>query len=61
MRKTGVPRILILKGGLEAWKAEGFPLDKDFADPILELKRLGVEMFPPPWTASDEQIVPTLG
>jgi membrane protein DedA with SNARE-associated domain/rhodanese-related sulfurtransferase len=59
MRKTGVPRILILKGGLEAWKAAGFPLNTDFADPIRELKRLGIEMFPLPWTASDEEIVPT--
>jgi len=55
MRKSGVPRILILKGGLEAWKAAELPLNTDFADPLLELKRLGVEMFPPPWAASDEE------
>jgi hypothetical protein len=30
-------------------------LNSDFADPIRELKRLGIEMFPPPWTASDEE------
>ena len=61
MRKTGVPRILILEGGLEAWKAAGFPLNTDFANPILELKRLGIEMFPPPWTASEEETATTSG
>jgi hypothetical protein len=40
-------------------EAAGFPLNTDFADPIRELKRLGIEMFPPPWTASDGEIVPT--
>lgn len=55
MRKQGVSRILILEGGLEAWKTDGFPLNAEFADPRQELKRLGTEIFPPPWTASDEE------
>jgi membrane protein DedA with SNARE-associated domain/rhodanese-related sulfurtransferase len=59
LRKKGIQRIRILKGGLDAWKAEGFPLNADFADPFLEMKRLGVEMFPPRWSGSGEQNHPT--
>jgi hypothetical protein len=36
-------------------------LNADFANPILELKRLGIEMFPPPWTASEEETATTSG
>jgi membrane protein DedA with SNARE-associated domain/rhodanese-related sulfurtransferase len=49
MRKKGIERIRVLEGGLTAWKAHGFPLSTDFADPYTEMKRLGIEMFPPPW------------
>jgi 3-mercaptopyruvate sulfurtransferase SseA len=49
MRKKGIQRILVLKGGLAAWKAHGFPLSTEFADPYTEMNRLGIEMFPPPW------------
>jgi 3-mercaptopyruvate sulfurtransferase SseA len=48
MRKMGIRRILVLKGGLAAWKAHGFPLSTPFVDPYAEMKRLGIEMFPPP-------------
>ena len=49
MRKKGIHRILVLEGGLAAWKAHGFPLSAEFADPYTEMNRLGIEMFPPPW------------
>ncbi|WP_263367994.1 VTT domain-containing protein [Edaphobacter bradus] len=46
MRKHGLQRVHVLAGGLEAWKARGFPLSDQFADPRTELTRLGVEMSP---------------
>jgi len=49
MRKRGIRRIRVLEGGLAAWKARGFPLGSEFAEPYAEMKRLGIEMFPPPW------------
>lgn len=49
MRKKGVRRIQVLEGGLTAWKARGFPLSTELADPYAEMKRLGIGMFPPPW------------
>jgi len=50
MHSKGVMRIRILEGGMAAWKAEGYPLSTEFADPSAEMKRLGVEMNPP-WQA----------
>ena len=47
MRKDGIRRVQILDGGLEAWKALGFPLSEKFADPQTELNRLGIEVQPP--------------
>jgi membrane protein DedA with SNARE-associated domain/rhodanese-related sulfurtransferase len=47
MRKKGIQRIHVLAGGLAAWKALGFPISAEFADPRAELLRLGIEMFPP--------------
>jgi membrane protein DedA with SNARE-associated domain/rhodanese-related sulfurtransferase len=49
MHKKGIRRIRVLQGGLAAWKALGFPLSTVLADPYTEMKRLGIEMFPPPW------------
>lgn len=47
MRKHGVQRVHVLAGGLEAWKDRGLPLSAEFADPLTELNRLGVEVYPP--------------
>lgn len=47
MRKHGIRRIHLLVGGIEGWKACGFPMSDQFADPQAELTRLGVEMSPP--------------
>ena len=46
MRRQGVQSVHVLKGGLEAWKACGFPLSDELPDPRVELARLGVEMSP---------------
>jgi membrane protein DedA with SNARE-associated domain/rhodanese-related sulfurtransferase len=46
MRKHGVQKIHLLAGGIEGWKARGFPVSHAFADPKTELARLGVEMTP---------------
>ncbi len=47
MRSHGVQRVQVLEGGLEAWKACGYPLTATLADPLTELSRLGVEVDPP--------------
>ena len=47
MRKHGVSRIRILKGGLAAWKVLKFPLRDESCDPEEEIARLGIEMTPP--------------
>jgi 3-mercaptopyruvate sulfurtransferase SseA len=44
MRKHGVQRVLVLSGGLAAWKALGFPMSSVIADPDAELARLGIEV-----------------
>ncbi|HEY4049933.1 MAG TPA: VTT domain-containing protein [Acidobacteriaceae bacterium] len=44
MRRHGVKRVLVLSGGLAAWKALGFPLSSVIADPDAELARLGIEV-----------------
>ncbi|HEY0307362.1 MAG TPA: VTT domain-containing protein [Acidobacteriaceae bacterium] len=49
LRKKGIKRILVLEGGLAAWKEHGYPLDNEFADPYAEMQRLGVAMIPPLW------------
>jgi rhodanese-related sulfurtransferase len=49
MRKNGIRRIRVLEGGMDAWKALGYPLSSQPADPHLEMKRLGIEVFPPLW------------
>lgn len=46
MRRRGIWRIRILEGGLAAWKACGFPVSNEFADPDSEMKRLGIEIVP---------------
>jgi membrane protein DedA with SNARE-associated domain/rhodanese-related sulfurtransferase len=46
MRKLGVQRVRVLAGGMEAWRACGFPLSHELPDPPVELRRLGVEMTP---------------
>lgn len=48
LRKHGVRHILVLKGGLTAWKACGYPLGPP-ADARTESERLGVELDPAPW------------
>lgn len=53
MRKKGIHRIQVLAGGLTSWKARGFPLSAQLADPYTEFERLGVVMFPPPRRASE--------
>jgi len=50
MRKHGIRRIHVLQGGLAAWKALGFPLSTELADPNAEMKRLGIQIFPAPWS-----------
>jgi membrane protein DedA with SNARE-associated domain/rhodanese-related sulfurtransferase len=47
MRKHGVQNIHVLAGGLEGWKALGFGLSDNFANPEEELERLGIEVSPP--------------
>jgi membrane protein DedA with SNARE-associated domain/rhodanese-related sulfurtransferase len=47
MRKHGIRNILVLAGGLEAWKRLGFPLTEQFADIEAEVARLGIEVSPP--------------
>jgi rhodanese-related sulfurtransferase len=46
MRKHGIQRVLVLSGGLAAWKALGFPLSSTIADPNSELTRLGIQVIP---------------
>ena len=46
MRKHGIRRVLVLSGGLTAWKALGFPLSSVMADPNAELVRLGIQVIP---------------
>jgi membrane protein DedA with SNARE-associated domain/rhodanese-related sulfurtransferase len=46
LRKQGHQRIRVLEGGLDAWKALGFPLSATPVDPVLEIARLGIEVFP---------------
>jgi 3-mercaptopyruvate sulfurtransferase SseA len=47
MRKHGIENIHVLAGGLEGWKALGFPLSDEFAVLEDEFSRLGMEVFPP--------------
>jgi len=47
MRKHGIQNVHVLAGGLEAWKARGFPLTDHFADMQTEVARLGMEVSPP--------------
>ncbi len=47
MRKHGILRIRVLKGGLAAWRALQFPLNMESLDPAAEIARLGIEMSPP--------------
>jgi membrane protein DedA with SNARE-associated domain/rhodanese-related sulfurtransferase len=55
MRRHGVQRVLVLSGGLAAWKALGFPLSTVSADREAELVRLGIKVLPGssyPWLKS---------
>jgi rhodanese-related sulfurtransferase len=45
MRRHGIQRVLVLSGGLTAWKALGFPLSSVSADPDAELARLGIQLI----------------
>jgi rhodanese-related sulfurtransferase len=45
MRRHGVQRVLVLTGGLAAWKALGFPLSPVGADRDAELARLGIRVI----------------
>lgn len=47
MRKHGIHNINVLTGGLEGWKALGFPLTAPFSDWQSELARLGITVTPP--------------
>lgn len=47
MRRHGIRRILVLRGGLAAWKALQFPLHIESLDAEEEMARLGIKMFPP--------------
>jgi len=47
MRKHGIQNVLILTGGLDAWKAQGLPLSDKFDTTEVALLRLGIEMLPP--------------
>jgi len=47
LRKHGIQNVHVLAGGLEAWKARGFPLTDQFADMQTEVARLGMEVSPP--------------
>jgi membrane protein DedA with SNARE-associated domain/rhodanese-related sulfurtransferase len=47
MRRDGIHNIRVLSGGLEGWKALGFPLTTELANPETEMTRLGIEMSPP--------------
>ncbi len=49
LRKKGIRRILVLEGGLAAWKNQGYPLNNEFVDAATEMQRLGVAMVPPLW------------
>lgn len=53
LRRRGVNRIRVLEGGLNAWKASGLHLSPTLRDPLTEMKRLGIEIFPP----SAEQVL----
>jgi membrane protein DedA with SNARE-associated domain/rhodanese-related sulfurtransferase len=47
MRKHGIENLQVLAGGLEAWKARGFPLTARFVEPSVAMERLGIEVWPP--------------
>jgi membrane protein DedA with SNARE-associated domain/rhodanese-related sulfurtransferase len=47
MRKHGIHNIHVLSGGLEGWKALGFPLTTELVNPDEEMMRLGIEVSPP--------------
>ena len=46
LRKRGVSRVHVLKGGLSAWEASGLHLSPTLRDPVTEMKRLGIEVSP---------------
>ena len=46
MRRHGVQRVLVLTGGLAAWKALGYPLSFVGADRDTELARLSIQVIP---------------
>lgn len=48
LRKRGVTRIRVLEGGLDAWRASGLHVSSTLRDPLAEMKRLGIETYPPP-------------
>lgn len=47
MRRHGIQRIRVLKGGLAAWRSKQFPLHIESLDPEEEMARLGITMSPP--------------
>lgn len=46
MRKHGIQNIHVLLGGLEGWKALGFPLTTQLVDPEELFMRLGINVLP---------------
>ena len=59
--QEGSPQIRVLVGGLTAWKARGFPLDTvttELAERIAEMKRLGIELIPSPWSPPPAEAPP---
>ncbi|MGD0165614.1 MAG: hypothetical protein ABSB39_24450 [Candidatus Sulfotelmatobacter sp.] len=46
---------------VDAWKARGFPLDTvttELAERIAEMKRLGIELIPSPWSPPPSETTP---
>ncbi len=61
LAQEGSPQIRVLVGGLTAWKARGFPLDTvttELAERIAEMKRLGIELIPSPWSPPPAEAPP---
>lgn len=59
-RKKGVRQIRVLVGGMTAWKARGFlstPLLPSLPR-IAEMKRLGIELIPSPWSPPPAEATP---
>jgi len=49
MRKHGIQNIRVLSGGLDGWKARGYPLGTPLTSPEEVMMRLGI-VVTPPWS-----------